>query len=144
MHFISLNCETDFEGWRKAARALALNNVAPAEVTWTVAGNEPELFEPPTAAPLETPHGTFNVPAKFVELAETAILHRDIKRFAILYRLLWRLRSNHELLDVATDPDTAQVAAMAKAVRRGEHKMAPFLPLPEGRRERETPFIASV
>ena len=36
MHFISLNSETDFEGWRKAARALALNNVAPAEVTWTV------------------------------------------------------------------------------------------------------------
>src|SRR4051812_2679708 len=118
MYFISLNSETDFEGWRNAARALALNNVAPAEVTWTVQGNEPELFEPADPAPLETPHGTFNVPAKFVELAQTAILHRDIKRFAILYRLLWRLRGNHELLDVATDPDTALVAAMAKAVRR--------------------------
>ena len=69
MRFISLNSETDFEGWRKAARALALNNVAPAEVTWTVQGNQPELFEPPAAAPIETPHGTFNVPAKFVELA---------------------------------------------------------------------------
>src|ERR1700712_3590399 len=107
MHFISLNSETDFGGWRKAARALALNNLAPAKVTWTVAGNEPELFEPRTAAPLETPHGTFNVPAKFVELAQTAILHRDPKRFAILYRLLWRLRGNHELLGVAPHPDTA-------------------------------------
>src|SRR5882672_7836603 len=103
MRFISLNSETDFEGWRKAARALALNNVAPAEVTWTVQGNEPELFQPSgLAPPLETPHGTFNVPAKFIELAQIAILHRDIKRFAILYRLLWRLRANHELLDVAT------------------------------------------
>src|SRR3978361_27706 len=98
MHFISLTSETAFEGWRNAARALALNNMAPAEVTWTVQGNEPELFEPSAAAPLETPHGTFNVPAKFVELAETAILHRDIKRFAILYRLLWRLRSKHGFL----------------------------------------------
>jgi probable DNA metabolism protein len=142
MHLISLNSETDFEGWRKAARALALNNVAPAEVTWTVAGNEPELFEPPIAAPLETPHGTFNVPAKFVELAQTAILHRDIQRFAILYRLLWRLRSNHELLDVATDPDTAQVAAMAKAVRRDEHKMHAFVRFREVGRERESHFIA--
>jgi probable DNA metabolism protein len=142
MHFISLNSETDFESWRKAARALALNNVAPAEVTWTVQGNEPELFEPPVAAPLETPHGTFNVPAKFVELAQTAILHRDIQRFAILYRLLWRLRSNHELLDVATDPDTAQVAAMAKAVRRDEHKMHAFVRFREVGRERESHFIA--
>jgi probable DNA metabolism protein len=142
MHFISLNSETDFEGWRKAARALALNNVAPADVTWTVAGNEPELFEPPAAGPLETPHGTFNVPGKFVELAQTAILHRDIQRFAILYRLLWRLRANHELLDVATDPDTAQVAAMVKAVRRDEHKMHAFVRFREVGRERESHFIA--
>jgi DNA polymerase len=142
MHFISLNSETDFESWRKAARVLVLNNVAPAEVTWTVAGNEPELFELPAAAPLATPHGTFNVPAKFVELAQTAILHRDIQRFAILYRLLWRLRSNHELLDVATDPDTAQVAAMAKAVRRDEHKMHAFVRFREVGRERESHFIA--
>src|SRR6201747_2584850 len=143
MHFISLNSETDFEGWRKAARALALNNVAPSEVTWTVQGNEPELFAPSTPAPLlEAPHGTFNVPAKFVELAQTAILHRDPQRFAILYRLLWRLRGNHELLDIATDPDVAQVAAMAKAVRRDEHKMHAFVRFREVGRERESHFIA--
>src|SRR5436305_9379438 len=142
MHFITLASETDFEGWRKTARALALNNVAPADVTWRVAGNEPELFEPPVAVPLETPHGTFNVPAKLVELAQIAILHCDIKRFAILYRLLWRLRSNHELFDAATDPDVAQVAAMAKAVRRDEHKMHAFVRFREVGRERESHFIA--
>ena len=90
----------------------------------------------------KTPQGTFNVPAKFVELAQTAILHRDPKRFAILYRLLWRLRGNHELLDVATDPDTAQVTAMAKAVRRDEHKMHAFVRFREVGRERELHFIA--
>src|SRR3954463_7773357 len=142
MHFITLASETDFEGWRKAARALALNNVAPADVTWTVLGNEPELFEPPATAPLDTPHGTFNVPAKFVELAQIAILHRDIKRFAILYRLLWRLRGNHELLDIAIDPDVAQVAAMARAVRRAEHKMHAFVRFREVGRERQSHFIA--
>src|SRR3954467_7030633 len=142
MRFISLNSETDFEGWRKAARALALNDVAPAEVTWTVRGNEPELFAPPIATPLETPHGTFNVPAKFVELAQTAILHRDSKRFAILYRLLWRLRGNHDLLEIATDPDVARVSAMAKAVRRDEHKMHAFVRFREIGRERESHFVA--
>jgi uracil-DNA glycosylase len=141
MHFISLENETDFEGWRKAARALALNNVTPADITWTVQGNEPELFEP-SAPPLEAPHGSFNVSAKFVELAQSAILHRDPERFAILYQLLWRLRNNHDLLDVATDPDVAQVAAMAKAVRRDEHKMHAFVRFREVGRERESHFIA--
>ena len=69
MHFITLDSETDFDGWRKAARTLVLNDVKPSDVTWRVQGDEPELFEP-TAPPLEPPQGTFNVPAKFVELAQ--------------------------------------------------------------------------
>ncbi|MEA2881707.1 MAG: uracil-DNA glycosylase [Bradyrhizobium sp.] len=142
MHFISLANETDFVGWRTAARALALNDVAPAEVTWTVEGNEPELFEPAELAPLAPAHGTFTVPARFVELAQAAILHRDRERFAILYRLLWRLRSNHDLLEVATDPDVAQVAGMAKAVRRDEHKMHAFVRFREVGRDRESHFVA--
>jgi DNA polymerase len=143
MHFITLASETDFEGWRKAARALALNNVVPSDVTWTVHGNEPELFQPSELAPLlETPNATFNVPAKFIEFSQSVILHRDPERFAILYRLLWRLRSNHDLLDVATDPDVAQVVAMAKAVRRDEHKMHAFVRFREVGRERESHFIA--
>jgi len=141
MHFISLDSETDFEGWRKAARALALNNVTPADVTWAVQGNEPELFAP-SVPPPDTPRGTFNVSVKFVELAQSAMLHRNPQRFAVLYRLLWRLRSNHDLLDVATDPDVAQAAAMAKAVRRDEHKMHAFVRFREVGRERESHFIA--
>jgi uracil-DNA glycosylase len=142
MHFIQLNNETDFEGWRNAARVLALNGVKPSDVTWSVAGDAPELFEP-SAQPLEPLDGTFTVSAKFVELAQIAILHRDPERFAILYRLLWRLRGNHELLMIATDPDVSHVAAMAKAVRRDEHKMHAFVRFREvGRRERETRFIA--
>jgi probable DNA metabolism protein len=142
MHLISLDSETDFEGWRKAARRLALNDIAPTEVTWSVKGYDPELFESSGALPLETPRGTFNVPAKFVDLAKTAILHRDPERFAILYRLLWRLRTNLDLMQIATDPDIFQVAAMVKAVRRDEHKMHAFVRFREVGRERESHFIA--
>jgi len=109
MHTITLESETDFDGWRKAARRLALNDVRPSDVTWRVQGDAPELFEPTTPPP-DPPNGTFNVPAKFVELAKAAILHRDPERFALLYRLLWRLRGNHDLLLVATDPDVSHVA----------------------------------
>ena len=104
-------------------------------------GDEPELFEP-TAPPLEPPHGTFNVSAKFIELAQAAILHRDPERFAILYRLLWRLHDNHDLLSVATDPDVAQVSAMAKAVHRDEHKMHAFVRFREIGREQKSHYVA--
>ena len=50
MHIISLDSETDFDGWRKAARALALNDVKPSDVTWNVADDAPELFGRRTAA----------------------------------------------------------------------------------------------
>ena len=79
------------------------------------------------------PQATFSVSAKFVELAQFAILHHDIARFAILYRLLWRLRSHHDLLVAATDPDVSQVAAMARAVQRDQHKMQAFVPVSRNR-----------
>jgi DNA polymerase len=141
MRHITLDSETDFDGWRKAARALALNDVKPSDVTWRVANDAPELLEP-TDQPLEPPQGTFNVPARFVELAEIAILHRNPERFALLYRLLWRLRGNHDLLEIATDSDVAGIAATAKAVRRDEHKMHAFVRFREVGREQKSHFVA--
>ncbi|OCK61364.1 UdgX family uracil-DNA binding protein [Bradyrhizobium sp. LMTR 3] len=141
MHHITLSSQTDFDGWRKAARALALNDVKPSDVSWRVADDAPELFEP-TAAPLEPPQGTFNVPARFVELAEITILHRNPERFALLYRLLWRLRMHHDLLEPATDPDVAEITAMAKAVRSDEHKMHVLVRFREIGREQKSHFVA--
>ena len=124
------------------ARTLALNGIAPREVAWTVRGNEPELFEAEPDTSLEETQGSFNVPTKFVELAKIAILHRKPGRFALLYRLLWRLRGNHDLLEVATDPDVAEISAMAKAVRRDEHKMHAFVRFREVGRESKSHFVA--
>ena len=67
MHNITLECETDFDGWRKAARALVLNDINPSDVTWTVRDHTPE----PSALLLESPRGAFNVPAKFIKLAQS-------------------------------------------------------------------------
>lgn len=143
MQFITLDHETDFEGWRKAARSLVLHRVRPADVTWAVQGGEAELFAPPSPSLLpEGSDSTFNVSAKFVELAKAAILHRDRERFAILYRLLFRLKDNHDLIEVATDPDVAQVTAMAKAVYRDEHKMHAFVRFREIGRERQAHYVA--
>jgi uracil-DNA glycosylase len=140
-HSITLDGETDFDGWRKAARALALNEVQPLDVTWRVRGTTPEPFEP-SASPLEPPHGAFSVSAKFVELAQAAILHRNRERFAILYRLLWRLRGDHDLLNVATDPEIARVSAMARAVLRDTQRMQASVRFREIGREQKSHFVA--
>jgi uracil-DNA glycosylase len=147
MHLITLDSKTDFEGWRTAARSLVLKEIRPTDVTWIVRGDEFELFAPAAETlSLETPLGTFqatfHVAAKFVELAQSAILHRDPERFAMLYRLLWRLRGHPHLLNAATDPDVTQIAAMAKAVHRDEHKMQAFVRFREVGREQKAHYVA--
>ncbi|GAA0582208.1 UdgX family uracil-DNA binding protein [Craurococcus roseus] len=78
--------------------------------------------EPGRSVPVAT------VPRAFVDLSETAIRHRDPERFALLYRVLWRLAHGEPaLMRVATDPDVARLEAMAKAVRRDAHKMHAFV-----------------
>lgn len=151
MYVIILDNETNFDGWRKAARTLALHHVAPADVTWrvqsqTVPGQTKDrlplgLSEAQSLPPIET-ETTFNVPVNFIELARVTILHRDGERFALLYRLLWRLKADHDLLGTMTDPDVAMTAAMASAVQRDEHKMHAFVRFREIGRERQAHYVA--
>jgi uracil-DNA glycosylase len=142
MHLITLDNETDFDGWRMAARALALSGVMPAEVNWTVRNRVSDLPSPAALPFPDAPEGRFSVPAKFIELARTIIRHRDITRFALLYRLLWRLRHHHDLLDNADDPDVAQAEAMASAVRHDEQRMLDTMRFQEIGRERTSRYVA--
>ncbi|HEY0219228.1 MAG TPA: UdgX family uracil-DNA binding protein [Afipia sp.] len=141
MHIVILDNETDFIGWRNAARALASNNIAPDDVSWTVAGDDAGLFAP-SALPAIDPEQSFNVPASFVDLAKTAVLNRDPERFALLYRLLWRLRKSPRLIEASTDPDVEVVQAFAKGVRRDEHKMHAFVRFRELERGDDLRFVA--
>ncbi|SEE41907.1 UdgX family uracil-DNA binding protein [Bradyrhizobium erythrophlei] len=142
MRIIVLDNDTDFEGWRKAARRLALNDVKPAEVTWTVRKDD-ELSSASCLNDLpDAPQARFNVTAIFVELAKTAILHRNDERFALLYRLLWRLRSHHDLLSATDDPDVAEVHAMAREVYRDIDRMHAQLRFREIGRERTAHYVA--
>ncbi|TSE06178.1 UdgX family uracil-DNA binding protein [Mesorhizobium intechi] len=121
---VLLESETDFAGWRDAARRLALNEVRPEDVSWHVAAGadrtQRDLPAPPADAQLV-------VPRDFIGHAETALCHSDPTRFAFLYRMLWRLRTEPKLLSIASDPDTRRLEAMEKAVRRDSHKMHAFV-----------------
>lgn len=125
MRVIRLESEIDFAGWRQAARALRDGGVPPDEVIWTV-GGEGDLFADEAVAPGPTPPA-FSVPRSFMELAQEVVLHRSGERFALLYRLLWRMAREPDLPHLISDLDMAKARAMAKAVSLASHKMTAFV-----------------
>ena len=118
--------ETDFDGWRKMARAFRQAGVPPAQAAFRVGPGGEGLFDeglpppPPDAAP-------FGVPKAFVDLARAVVLHRSGDRFDLLYRLLWRLGPEPDLMKIVTDIDVADALDRAKTVSRASHKMKAFV-----------------
>ncbi|WP_165779704.1 UdgX family uracil-DNA binding protein [Mesorhizobium sanjuanii] len=123
-HIVWLDSETDFAGWRDAARQLALNEIAPDDIGWHVT---PSSSQRRNRLPAVPPDARLVVPREFIEHAETAFCHSDPDRFAFLYRFLWRLRTEPKLLAIASDGDTRRLETMEKAVRRDIHKMRAFV-----------------
>lgn len=127
---IAIEAHDDFDAWRAAARRLMQARVAPDAVRWLLPG-EPaagDLFaggrdlvpEPDPAIAVRAPRG-------FVDLAARAALHADPDRFALLYRVLWRLQHAPRLIDDAADRDVRALDRLARAVRRDMHKMRAFV-----------------
>jgi DNA polymerase len=78
-----------------------------------------------------------SVPPAFIKLAGAVICHSDPTRFALLYRMLFRLSADRNLLLMASDSDVVAAQRLAKSVGRDYHKMTAFvrfkeLPLPAG------------
>jgi DNA polymerase len=151
MHKVVLAGPADFTGWRAAARSLAIHGISPQDVSWLDGEEAPGLFDDPadTIRTGEIPASAMNpdgspitVPGRFVELAQAAALHRDPSRFALLYRLLWRLRNEGRLLDDASDRDVARLGELAKAVNRDVHKMHAFVRFREVVDESGEHFVA--
>ncbi len=125
MKSVVLAHEVDWDGWRQAARNLALTGVPPAEVVWAVRAATDLFAEPELPAPAT---GSFTVPRALVGLAETAIQAHDPERFALLYGLIWRAQHGEKhLLELTTDPAVQRVQRLAQAVRRDTHKMRAFV-----------------
>jgi len=140
MPVIVLEGETDFAGWRRAARALAENGIRPSEVAWDIGCRGGQGVELPREAGL--PRSALTVPAHFLRLARAAILHRDPARFALLYRLLWRLSKDRDLLATPDDADVAQAIAMADAVHHDIKRMQTQLRFREIGREQKAHYLA--
>ncbi len=126
MRVIRLGMEDDFEGWRAGVRGCVVDRVPPDQVSWQIGEHAADLFAA-GEAPAPVASGALSVPRAFVELAGKAILHRDPERFALLHRLLMRLRDYPALLQDQADPLVRRIEGLAKAVRRDIHKMRAFV-----------------
>ena len=119
----------DFGEWRDAARAALAADVPPEAIDWRLrdegAGFLDFAGEP---LPVSGAGGAqVSVPASFVALAQAIICHSDPGRFALLYRLLWRLKRDRALLQFKSDADVSEARRLEKSVRRDCHKMTAFV-----------------
>ena len=142
-HVVTLAGETDFEGFREAARNLLQQRVLPDHVVWSVADTAaPELVAvdaPPLLPTKALPEGPTQLPpegltqppprvsAEFLASCRQVVLHAERARFALLYRLLWRMQTEPSLRDDVLDPDMALARRMAHAVSHEMHKMKAFV-----------------
>ncbi len=128
-----LASETDLAGFREEARVLLSHQVPPEAVQWlTARAQNSELYADPAQAADSRPQGVPKaasavVPPAFLRLCETVVLHHDADRFALLYRLLWRLVHEPGLRHDPVDPDMLHAHQMGQSVRRDIHKMKAFL-----------------
>lgn len=123
-----LTSPTDLAGFRLEAQQLLGQQVPPEDVHWSAP--TPDSMHGVTAAapPQARPRGAARaasaiVPGSFVRLCEFVVQHRDPERFALLYRLLWRLVHEPGLRHEPGDADMARAQHMAHAVRRDIHKL---------------------
>jgi probable DNA metabolism protein len=118
-----------FADWRKECRKLLEDGVAPHTLTWQVdsacddlfaaVGEEPARYAATRAAP--------KVPRELPELLESAARFRADDRWALLYRVLWRVTGGDRSAMLAGDIDGAALQRRVKAVRREAHHMHAFL-----------------
>lgn len=140
LHGVTLAGADDVAGWRDAARALAGAGVPAEEIVWQVGTAPDDLFASDT--PLPKPTRSFTVPRRFLELAESALLHADPERFALLYTLLLRLVEAPARIDDRADPLVRRIEDMARAVRRDVHKMRAFVRFREVEDEGGARYVA--
>jgi len=128
--------------WRQARAALAAG-CAPGDISFVLPSDTADMFAPmslPVSPPEpREPSDPVTIPSAMEALVDSILLHADPERFALGYRLLWRVQRETRLAAIASDPDVARAADFAKSVRRDMHKMTAFVRF---REREEAPGLA--
>ncbi|SDF57488.1 TIGR03915 family putative DNA repair protein [Phytopseudomonas seleniipraecipitans] len=117
-----------FAGWREAARHQLQRGLAPHQLSWEDGRQEADLFgqldtiEPPAANECSV-----RVPRALLDQLERAARFRCNGRWALLYRILWRVAQGDHAAMMAGDVDGSELHMRLKAVRREAHHLHAFL-----------------
>ena len=121
--------EADFDAWRAAAREALHAGYRPEDIDFED-GTVPaplslalELDDAPHGQPMEHPRVT----KQFLEAAQVAGVHREPGRWNLLYRVLYRLQREADLLKMETDDDITELLRLKAQVQRDLHKMHAFV-----------------
>ncbi|MEB2843115.1 UdgX family uracil-DNA binding protein [Rhizobiales bacterium RZME27] len=125
----------DLAEWRDAARRFLMSGIEPKNIDWRLRDEVQGLFDTGAVSAsnevgLEVGVGKgsqVSVSPTFLRLAEAVVCHSDPGRFALLYRLLCRLKDERHLLEVKSDADVVAAHLMHKSVGRDYHKMTAFV-----------------
>ena len=133
----TIRLDGSFKAWRDHARALLAADTSPEAVRFVdisaapdplFASASPSVHPDPPPPPAACGVAPPRVPKRFLTLAETVALHRQPDRWALMYRVLYRLTHGEPyLLDLAGDPDVRDLNLRHHAVRRDAHKMHAFV-----------------
>ncbi len=118
-----------FAGWRDEARRLLQAGVPPHAVIWEVGETHAiqDLFHDDGAKPCQQVPARLSIPRQLPGLLEVAACFRDDNRWALLYRVLWRVCQGDRSAMLAGDIDGSQLHRRIKAVHREVHHMHAFL-----------------
>lgn len=119
--------DATFESWRAAARGLLQENVSPEEICWD--DGTDELLLPGILSVWSQPAtGRVTLPGRFVAIASRVAVHRERSRWALLYRIAFRIvNENRNLLELAIDDDVHRLTELDRSVQRDIHKMHAFV-----------------
>ena len=125
---ISISIENDFENWRTAARKCLIRAIKPDKILWTETSQKALFANDLTEGNYKNNDKIIKVSPDYLELAEAVACFDDTEKWALLYRILFRLTyENRNLLHIESDEDIRRALLMEKAISRDIHKFHAFV-----------------
>ncbi len=128
---ISLKIGSKETSWRSLFKKLWVREIAPEEILWCFAGKDShqgdffgEETDPRDWSEVSQKIG---ISAELMRAFDFVCLHRQEKKWPLLYRLFWRSFKEKKILEHLTDPDVLQLFQFQKQITRDIHKMHAFV-----------------
>lgn len=124
MHCVRI--DGGFADWRDKARTLLREGVPPDYVSWRDELMPADLFAEETLA-CYAPGAQVTVPRNVLNMLERAARFRMPERWALLYRILWRVAQGDAAAALPGDIDGSELSQRLKAVGREIHQLHAFV-----------------